>query len=71
MPIDTNGHITVIVESVLPSISADRRKLIDTAIVNAPGLLYDIPTSGGLNFKMIAIGAVVAVGAILLLKRGR
>ena len=68
--IDTDGHTTVIVESVLPNVSNERKLLIDKIVSDPPTAFWSTPSESGVNMKTILIGALVALGIILIV-RGR
>jgi hypothetical protein len=67
--IDTNGHTTVVVETQLPAISAERKSLIER-IVSEPPQMWWTPESKGIDMKTIMVAGVLALGIILIV-RGR
>ena len=68
--INTDGQTTVIVESVLPQVSNERKLLIDKIVSDPPTAFWTTPSAAGLNMKTLLIGGLVALGIILIV-RGR
>jgi hypothetical protein len=73
MSVTTDGnHTYVVVETPLPGPNKKWTELLNEAAKNPPELWYTPNAAGGgLNFKLILMAGALAVGAILLIKRGK